>query len=401
MAGILDYTSQNPWVGDTLQTIAQGLLAYGTNNPQLMTQIPLLQQRRQEFRADQKRQSVLDNREQQLFEMKMRDLEDRKRKEQQAQQAFTGLLGGQAPANGMSQAQFGGAPQTQGLLGGQFTPEQTDYLKAVGSIDPMAGLGAVGERLMREPEKVTPTSGIAKIQYDLQRGLLTPEQAEAAIRKETYIAPQQPPQGPADIQEYNFAVSQGFPGTFMDFKAAQKGQGMSVTLPDGTVMQVGGTSKPVTAADQATSLRATMLDDAVKEFEGINFDNIRTPMIVAAEKSKDSPIAGAFVQTNLNEDEKKLLGNQGKIQEAVISAITGAAYTEEQKQNMRAAYVPLATDDFEERTRKLKDAAKFLKQMNRGVNRQNQYMDGAEVPEAVETIEFVRDANGKLVPKGQ
>ena len=40
------------------------------------------------------------------------------------------------------------------------------------------------------PQK--PSSGIAQIQADLANGFITPEQAQAAIRKETYIAPQQP-----------------------------------------------------------------------------------------------------------------------------------------------------------------------------------------------------------------
>lgn len=40
------------------------------------------------------------------------------------------------------------------------------------------------------PDPASPTSSIAKIQADLKAGFITPEQAQAAIQKETYVAPQ-------------------------------------------------------------------------------------------------------------------------------------------------------------------------------------------------------------------
>lgn len=45
---------------------------------------------------------------------------------------------------------------------------------------------------------------------------------------------------PASVQEYEFARAQGFPGTFLDFQNAKKGNGFSVDLPDGTRVQMGG-----------------------------------------------------------------------------------------------------------------------------------------------------------------
>lgn len=75
--------------------------------------------------------------------------EDAKRRQQEQEQAYKNLLGGQASPNGMSQAQFGGAPQTTGLLG-QMSTEQRQLLQAV---PPEVGLGLLGQQLFQEPKQ--------------------------------------------------------------------------------------------------------------------------------------------------------------------------------------------------------------------------------------------------------
>jgi hypothetical protein len=42
------------------------------------------------------------------------------------------------------------------------------------------------------------------------------------------------------MQEYELAKREGFKGSYLDFVQAKKGQGFSVTTPDGTVVQMGG-----------------------------------------------------------------------------------------------------------------------------------------------------------------
>lgn len=53
--------------------------------------------------------------------------------------------------------------------------------------------------------------------------------------------PQPDPMKPtSDMQEYDYAKSQGFEGSFVDFQNAMKGNGLSITTADGTVIQQGG-----------------------------------------------------------------------------------------------------------------------------------------------------------------
>ena len=67
----------------------------------------------------------------------------------------------------------------------------------------------------------------------------------------------------AAIQEYQFAVEQGFPGTLIDFQQAKKGQGFSVTTPDGTVVQYGG------AQQQPGGIQPSSPDAMISSIEGI------------------------------------------------------------------------------------------------------------------------------------
>lgn len=141
-------------------------------------------------------------------------------------------------------------------------------------------------------------------------------------------------------------------------------------VPDITIG--GGGMKPLSGEASQQTLRAGMIDQATKALGEINFDNVSAGKSAVGGWMSENPIgeavAGQFV---LNDDEKKLLGAQAMIQEATISAITGAAYTEEQKRNMRAALVPLATDSPTRKMEKLKSAAMFLRQLdkNSGYNR--------------------------------
>lgn len=282
---------------------------------------------------------------------------------------------------------------------GQLPQNLQDFARADNSV--------IGQYISGQMSPGEAPKTVGGMQWDQSSNQFVPipgytEQAEAVARAGR--APERPekPDRPRIVTLYD---QNGTPKSFFDndpqiqdainsgwVDARPPSDGVVITNPDGTVTRIGGRDKPVSAADQQTRLRSSMIGDALAEFEGINFDNVRSPMIAAADATVDSKLMGPIVNSALNEDEKKLLGNQGKIQEAVISAITGAAYSEEQKQNMRAAYVPLSTDDLPTRTRKLKDAAKFLAQLSAG--------GGQPTPSSAATV-FVRDASGKIVPKAQ
>jgi hypothetical protein len=91
------------------------------------------------------------------------------------------------------------------------------------------------------PSQPEPLSKEGKVATDVKRGILTPEQGVDALTKDT--------KDPADVQSYNFAKSQGYGGTFMDFKKELRGKGLSMTLPDGTVISMGGEGGGVDASE--------------------------------------------------------------------------------------------------------------------------------------------------------
>jgi hypothetical protein len=98
----------------------------------------------------------------------------------------------------------------------------------------------------------------------------------------------------------------------------------------------------------------------------------------------------------MNDDEKRLAGAQGAIQEAVISAVTGASYTEQQKRNMRAKYVILPTDSATRRAEKTKAAAEFLAQEDRNSGNSRVQTEGEQDNSP---IILERGPDGKLRPK--
>jgi len=63
---------------------------------------------------------------------------------------------------------------------------------------------------------------------------------EDALRDEKRTYESENPKQTGSITEYKFAKENGFPGTFIDFQQAKKGKGFSMTMPDGTVVQMGG-----------------------------------------------------------------------------------------------------------------------------------------------------------------
>lgn len=263
----------------------------------------------------------------------------------------------QAKQDAFEQAQNA---QLEKLITG-LTPEQ----QAAARGNKEAFFKAYSESLF--PKAEGPQSSIAKLNADLKAGRIGQAEYDAAVRKETYIAPRDPDRTYRDITDKDGNVIGQ-----VDDRGKKDFFSNGITIgADGSVQIGGPAGKAPSQATQQSDLRASMIDDAINEFDTINFDNIRTPAVIAAEAAAGNTVASAVAQKALNEDEKKLISNQSKIQEATISAITGAAYSEEQKQNMRAAYVPLATDELPTRIRKLKDAAKFLRQLNKNTGRKN------------------------------
>jgi len=150
--GILDYSQSNPWLGDALATLSQGLLAYGSGNQNAMAQLPLLLQQRQQDRRTSARQARADERDQKLFELKLQEQERTANQDAAQKRAAMGLLGGPAAPNGMSQAQFGGAPTAGSPLGGFDQPTQNYIKTLVNSGDYGSAIDTYGKLVTEKPE---------------------------------------------------------------------------------------------------------------------------------------------------------------------------------------------------------------------------------------------------------
>jgi hypothetical protein len=139
--------------------------------------------------------------------------EEAKRKQQEQEQAYKALLGGQAPANGFSQAQMGGAPQQPGPLG-NLNDAQRQFLQAAG---PQAGLGIIGQQLFQEPDNAAPKT-VGGMMWDQQAGTYVPipgytEQAQAIAAAGRAPAQPKEPRKPGIITLYG---KDGAPKSFFD-----------------------------------------------------------------------------------------------------------------------------------------------------------------------------------------
>lgn len=62
---------------------------------------------------------------------------------------------------------------------------------------------------------------------------------------------------PSSVQEYEYAKSQGFTGSFMDYQASKKGNGISYTDAEGNTFQIGGSGKPLTEGQSKDTVFST------------------------------------------------------------------------------------------------------------------------------------------------
>lgn len=364
MAGLLSYQmtpqlSSGQFIGDALSGIGQGLLAYGAGG-QARQQAGLIgaqgiqdaAARRQEaqYRAQQS-QSLTQQLAQQQQQMQMQQQAMQQAGQQREQ--YKSLLGGQ-PIQGPTQ---NGAPLN---MKSPVNPTLSGLPPAIQQIlptmDPEQGTSLIAQLATQKP--AAQPDKIQEYEYAKKNGfqgsMLDYQTAVAAAGR----APQQ---APGDIQEYNLAKSQGFKGTILDYQNAKKGQGMSVTLPDGTVMQVGGTQKPVSESQAAAGSRATMIQDGVSKLQSLyNSPNISIPRSLGASVlDQFGPIGQAAGGALRSDDEQQWKAAQGAALEGLAAAVTGAGVTSGQFERYQSM-LPQLTDKPETRKSKLAFANKFL-----------------------------------------
>jgi hypothetical protein len=106
----------------------------------------------------------------------------------QSQQGFSGTMGGQPQQGGLGSM----LTRPQGL-DPYITDQEWKVMAPYIQGEDYEQVGKLyQEFLLSAPEGQKASSSIGKLQADLQAGLITPEQYDAAVRKENYIAPQAP-----------------------------------------------------------------------------------------------------------------------------------------------------------------------------------------------------------------
>lgn len=70
-------------------------------------------------------------------------------------------------------------------------------------------------------------------------------------------------QEPSSIREYEYARKQGFTGSYQEFERSRRGRGMSMTLPDGTTVQIGGDGSEISAGDLTSPVRTSLQQSIV------------------------------------------------------------------------------------------------------------------------------------------
>ena len=311
--GILDYSRANPWVGDTLTALSQGLLAYGSGNPQMLATLPLMMQQRRDNRVDSERQRRRDEMEQKRFQMELEEAQRTANARAAQQQSFDALLP-QLPENLRPTAEAMG-PGFVDLWG----REQV-------------------ERAFPDPESA-PT-----VKDFYQGGEVIQKQWNPQIGQWEAVG-----QGP------RWAPKSESDGIQVDYN----GDGM----PD---LVIGGKMKPPTEAQTKSANQFTLLGNALEDVEKNMKGGGVSPWRMGASDmaSQYGPIGQIAGQAIMSPEDKQFQAARAGALESLANSITGAAFTEEQKRNF-IAMLPQATDDEQTAQYKLSRMRDYLAQLQR------------------------------------
>lgn len=144
---------------------------------------------------------------------------------------------------------------------------------------------------------------------------------------------------PSRVREYEFARSQGFPGTFSDWLASQKG-GMSLQVDPETgavTFQQGGNIKPMTEGQSKDTVYATRAAGALPLID--KFGNSLTSL--GETVGGQAPVVGNYLRT----PEYQQAEQAGKeFLQAILRKDTGAAITKEETEEYGSVYLPRPGD---------------------------------------------------------
>jgi hypothetical protein len=138
---------------------------------------------------------------------------------------------------------------------------------------------------------------------------------------------------PASVQEYQFAVSQGFKGTYTDYQEQMKKAGATnINMPTGEERKAGFLANRV-------KFGLEQMSDVIKRNAPAASPEA-LPSLVKFLTQSD------FLSTNLtSSDRQRIEAAQLDILDAALTLGTGAAYTREQLEGYRKAYFPVLGND--------------------------------------------------------
>jgi hypothetical protein len=180
-----------------------------------------------------------------------------------------------------------------------------------------------------------------------------------------YAPPSQGPQKPAAIQEYEYAKSQGFPGTFQDWEASKKG-GMSMSFDPSTgqmTFQQGANIKPMTEAQSKDTIFATRAEGALKKLDPIA-NNLADPL---SSVGASIPYVGNYLKgADYQNAEQAGL----EFLQAILRKDTGAAITPAENDEYGKVYLPRAGDGPQVLQQKAESRQRVVAALNAGMTPQ-------------------------------
>jgi hypothetical protein len=364
-----------------------------------------VQQGAQNFQQGQQNQQMMDLRRMQIEQAEAETRRaNQEREQEQARQAsirqslarFTGsptsvqpvgnygaATGGVQTASGPAPiaAMFGGDPQKAALF--------TEYADAY----PEQAYQMLVERGFAEPEKVEASSGVGKIMEDFNNGLIDGPTRDALLKKETYIAPQG---GGADDGAWE---------RYVDPQTGRSGQrnrrtGKIDWDPGNTMMtQVGvdangnpifdlvsGSPGPSKEYEAKMANQVTLMEDGINGLEKLVAEGSVSPARAAIGEgvSQLGPLGDVLSETLiLGPKEKQYAAQRASALESLANTITGAAFTEQQKQNF-IAMLPKPTDDDETFKEKLATMRNYMSQLKKNAKMAEPDVDGWEDVDGVQ-----------------
>lgn len=173
------------------------------------------------------------------------------------------------------------------------------------------------------------------------------------------------PKKPSAVQEYEYAKTQGFPGTFQDWEASKKG-GMSLTVDPATgqvSFQQGNNIKPLTEGQSKDATFSTRAEGALPLIDKYGDALTSLPESVAGQ----APVVGNFMKS----PEFQQAEQAGKeFLQAILRKDTGAAITKEETDEYGSVYLPRPGDSPELLAQKKASRTRALEALKAGMTPQ-------------------------------